>query len=99
MCTTRFNIHKFYILPTQYMCFIWISEQTAVISLYGINPLGQMYNEVGGGGSGTFGIEERCVQGVGGMTDWKRPLRKPRCRWEHSIKINLQEMGLERCLD
>ena len=35
----QFNIHKFYVLPTHciYMCFVWISEQTAIISLYNIN--------------------------------------------------------------
>jgi hypothetical protein len=36
---TRFNIPKFYILPTQFVCFVWISEQTAIISLRGINLL------------------------------------------------------------
>jgi hypothetical protein len=77
------------------MCYIWISEQTAVISLYGVNPLGQMYNEVGGA-CGTCGKEERCIQGVGGVTDGKRQLRRPRCRWGHNIKINIQEIG---CLD
>ena len=91
ICTTRFNIHKFYVLPTQFiyvfcvdlrtnsdyfpiqheltgfynrdevcllrgtdwvliynstfcphsvfMCFVWIWEQTAIISLYSINWL------------------------------------------------------------
>jgi hypothetical protein len=34
---TRFNIHKSYVLPTQ--CFVWIWEQTAIISLYSINWL------------------------------------------------------------
>jgi len=37
----QFNIHKFYVLSTQphsvFMCFVWISEQTAIISLYNIN--------------------------------------------------------------
>jgi len=36
MCTTKFNTLKFYVLPTQtvFVCFVWISEQTAIISLY-----------------------------------------------------------------
>jgi len=35
-----FNIHKFYVLPTQtFMCFVCISEQIAIISLYSINWL------------------------------------------------------------
>ena len=36
----QFNIQQFYILPT--LCvyvFVWISEQTAIISLYNINWL------------------------------------------------------------
>jgi len=35
--TARFNIQHFYVLPTQFMCFVWIWEQTAIISLYNIN--------------------------------------------------------------
>ena len=31
----QFNIQQFYVLPTQ--SFVWISEQTAIISLYNIN--------------------------------------------------------------
>jgi len=34
--TTRFNTNKFYFLPTL-MCFVCISEQTAIISLCNIN--------------------------------------------------------------
>ena len=33
----QFNIQQFYVLPTQ--CSVWISEQTAIISLYSINWL------------------------------------------------------------
>ena len=36
---------------------------------------------------------ERCVQGSGGETGGKRPLGRPRCRWEDNIKMNLQEVG------
>jgi hypothetical protein len=33
-------IQQFYVLPTQlYLCFVWISEQSAIISLYNINRL------------------------------------------------------------
>ena len=36
----QFNIQQFYILPTQCIyVFLWISEQTAIISLYNINWL------------------------------------------------------------
>ena len=33
----QFNIQQFYILPTQFVCFVWIWEQTAIISLHSIN--------------------------------------------------------------
>jgi hypothetical protein len=36
--TARFNIQQFHVLPTQCI-FVWISEQTAIISLYRINWL------------------------------------------------------------
>ena len=36
----QFNIQQFYVLPhSVFMCFVWISEQTAIISLYNINWL------------------------------------------------------------
>ena len=37
----QFNIQQFYVLPTHtvFMCFVWIWEQTAIISLYSINWL------------------------------------------------------------
>jgi len=35
----QFNIQQFYVLPTQFVCFVCISEQTAIISLYNINWL------------------------------------------------------------
>jgi len=35
----QLNIQQFYVLPhtAVFMCFLWISEQTAIISLYNIN--------------------------------------------------------------
>ena len=39
ICTNRFNITQFYVLPTQCICFEWIWEQTAIISLHSINWL------------------------------------------------------------
>jgi len=54
--TTKFNIQQFHVLPTQlYLCFVWISEQTAIISLYNINwlvfitEMESVYCEVGTG--------------------------------------------------
>jgi hypothetical protein len=36
--TNRFNIQKFRVCPhSVFVCFVWISEQTAIISLYNIN--------------------------------------------------------------
>ena len=37
----QFNIQQLYVLPTEtvFVCFVWIWEQTAIISLYNINWL------------------------------------------------------------
>jgi hypothetical protein len=38
--------------------------------------------------------EGRCVHRVlVGKPEGKRPLGRPRCRWEDTIKMNLQEVG------
>ena len=42
---------------------------------------------------GTYGGRERRAQGFGGETDGKRPLGRPRRRWEDNIKMDLQEVG------
>jgi hypothetical protein len=39
----------------------------------------------------TYGGEERCIQDLVGKTEGKRPLGRPRLRWED--KIDLQDMG------
>jgi hypothetical protein len=45
------------------------------------------WNAVGMGG------EERCTQGFVGKPEGKRPLGRPRSRWEDNIKRDLQEVG------
>jgi len=37
--------------------------------------------------------EERCVPGLVGKPEGKRPLERPRCRWKDNIKMDLQEVG------
>ena len=49
-------------------------------------------NEMGGA-CGTYGGEERCIQGLGGRLEKKKPLGRPRHRWEDNIKMDLQEVG------
>ena len=39
-----------------------------------------------------IGGEERCIQGFGGKPEGKRPLGRPRRRWEDNIKMYLQEV-------
>jgi len=43
-------------------------------------------------GISTYGGEERCIQGFVGKPEGKRPLGRPRHRWEDNIKMDLQEM-------
>ena len=49
-------------------------------------------NEMGGACS-AYGGEKERTQGVGGKTEGKRPLGRPRRRWEYNIKMDLQEVG------
>jgi len=49
-------------------------------------------NEMGGACS-TYGGEHKCIQGFGGKPEGKRPLGRPRRRWEVTIKMVLQEVG------
>jgi hypothetical protein len=48
-----------------------------------------------GRASSPCGEEERHLQGFGGETEGKRPLGRPRRRWEDNIKIDLQEVACE----
>jgi hypothetical protein len=42
---------------------------------------------------GTYGGEERCIQGFGGKAVINRPSGRSRCGWEDNINIDLQEVG------
>jgi hypothetical protein len=50
-------------------------------------------NEVGGAYS-THGRGEKSVQGFGGKAQRKRPLGRPRRRWEDGIRMDLREIVL-----
>jgi hypothetical protein len=53
-------------------------------------------NEVGGA-CGTHGRGEKSVHGFGGKARRKRPLGKPRRRWEDGIRMDLREIGFGGC--
>jgi hypothetical protein len=42
---------------------------------------------------GMFGKQTRSVQGLAGRPQAKRPLDRPRHRWEDNIKLDLEEVG------
>jgi hypothetical protein len=42
---------------------------------------------------GAYGGGWGCAQGVVKKSEKKRPLGRPRCRWEDNIKMDLQEVG------
>ena len=44
-----------------------------------------------GGACGANGVGERRVQGLVGKPEGKRPLGKPRSRWENNIKMDLHK--------
>jgi hypothetical protein len=41
----------------------------------------------------TYGGEEMCIRGFGGKPEGKRPLGRPRRRWEDIVKMDLKEVG------
>jgi len=41
----------------------------------------------------TYEKEESFMQGLVGKSEGKKPLARPRSRWENNIKIDLQEVG------
>jgi hypothetical protein len=47
-----------------------------------------------GGACGTHGRGEKSVQGFGGNPEGKRPLGRPRRRWEYRVRTDLREIGL-----
>ena len=46
-----------------------------------------------GGACGAYGGGERLHRVLVGKPEGKRPLGRPRHRWEHDIKMDLHEMG------
>jgi hypothetical protein len=52
-------------------------------------PISVDYNEMGGACS-TYGREERVLLG---KPEEKRPLGRPRLRWEDNIKMDIQKVG------
>jgi hypothetical protein len=38
---------------------------------------------------------KRCLQGFGWESEGKRPLGRPRRRWEDNIKMDLREIGID----
>jgi hypothetical protein len=44
---------------------------------------------------GTRGGGERCLEGLVGRSEVKRPLGRPRRRWEYNIKMDLGEIGTD----
>jgi hypothetical protein len=46
-----------------------------------------------GGSCSAYGLGERRIHGFVGKPEGKRPLGRPRDRWEDNIKMDLQEVG------
>jgi hypothetical protein len=46
-----------------------------------------------GGACDTHGIGEKIVKVFVGKPEGKIPLRRPRCRWEDGIRMDLREMA------
>jgi hypothetical protein len=46
-----------------------------------------------GGACGTYGKEERCIQGLVVRPKGESPLERPRCSLEDNIKVDRHEVG------
>ena len=46
-----------------------------------------------GGACSTYGGERRCIQGLAGKPEGKRPLGKPMRKWKDNIKMGFQDVG------
>jgi hypothetical protein len=46
-----------------------------------------------GGACSAYRGEKRLIQGFGGETRGKKPLGRPKRRWEDKSKVDLQEVG------
>jgi len=42
---------------------------------------------------GMNGRDEKCTQYLVGKPEGKRPLARPRYRWEETVRMNLREIG------
>jgi len=54
-------------------------------------------NNLMGGACRTFGGEQSCIlifRCLARKTEVKRPLRRPGCRWEDNIKVDLSRIGI-----
>jgi hypothetical protein len=40
-----------------------------------------------------YGREERCIQGLVVKPEGRKTLGRPRRKWEHNIKMDLQEVN------
>jgi hypothetical protein len=79
--TARYVLHSTFCPHSVFMCFVWISEQTAIISLYSIDWLvfiiryGKTYllTAIGltAGGSSTVHIYIQIKHGTTQLTNWE----------------------------
>jgi len=51
-----------------------------------------------GGACSAYREGERCVQSFGGKPEGKRPLGRPRSRWEDNIRMDLRKVACG-CVD
>jgi hypothetical protein len=43
----------------------------------------------------THGRHEKLIKILAGKAEWKKPLGRPRCRWEDIIRMDVMETGME----
>jgi hypothetical protein len=78
--------------PTQTLLYVSIRHIfISLTSFTGIpNSMRILYKM--GGACSSYGAGEVRIQGFGGKPEGRRPLGRPRLRWEDNIKMVLQEV-------
>ena len=79
-----------------FICFVWISDQTANISVYSINCIVRVVKSGRmrwAGHVARMGERRGIYKVLVGKPEGKRPLGRARRRSENNIKMDLQELG------
>jgi hypothetical protein len=68
-----------------------VVKTTVLLTIYYLDD--QIKKIKMGRACGKCGRQETCIQGRVVEILWKKPLARPRYRWEENVKMGLEEVG------